>query len=42
MKQERDPGRALGDAGPRVAECVIAVAAMLALILLALTHPHLP
>ncbi|CAJ61369.1 MULTISPECIES: hypothetical protein [Frankia] len=42
MMQKRDPGRAPGDAGPPVAECVVAVAAMLALILLALTHPHLP
>ncbi|KQM02379.1 hypothetical protein FF86_106910 [Frankia sp. CpI1-P] len=39
---ERDLWRAAGDARPPMGECVVAVAALLALILVALTTPHLP
>ncbi len=38
----REAGRAPRDMPPGVGECVVAVAALLALIILALTTPHLP
>lgn len=40
--RRQDVGRAAGEAGPPVGECVVAVAALLALIILVLTTPHLP
>ncbi len=40
--RRQDVKRAPREAGPPVGECVVAVAALLALIILVLTNPHLP